>query len=112
MLRYTGHDRPGGVIAVVRGGRTIFQRAYGMANLEDSTPNTPTTIYHVASLSKQFTAFAIALLADQGKLSLDDDVRRWLPEVPDFGATITLRHLLHDTSGLRDQWDLWAMAGG
>ena len=65
MLRYTGNDRPGGVVAVVRGGRTIFQRAYGMANLEDSTPNTPATIYHVASLSKQFTAFAIALLADQ-----------------------------------------------
>jgi CubicO group peptidase (beta-lactamase class C family) len=112
MAPYTGRDRPGGVVAVTRGGRIVFARGYGMANLEDGIPNTPATVYHMASVSKQFTAFAIAMLADQGKLGLDDDVRRYLPNVPDFGRTITLRHLLTHTSGLRDQWELWGMAGG
>jgi CubicO group peptidase (beta-lactamase class C family) len=65
----------------------------------------------VASVSKQFTAFAVTLLADQGKLSLDDDIREYLPELHDFGTTITIRHLIHHTSGLRDQWTLLAMAG-
>jgi CubicO group peptidase (beta-lactamase class C family) len=83
-----------------------------MANLEHGIPNTPQTTYHIASVSKQFTAFAILLLAEQGKLSLDDDIRKHLPEMPDFGTPITIRHLVHHTSGLRDQWGLWAMAGG
>jgi CubicO group peptidase (beta-lactamase class C family) len=112
MAQYLGADRPGGVVAVTRGGATVFARGYGMANLEDGLANTPATVYHVASVSKQFTAFAIAMLAVQGRLSLDDDVRRYLPEVPDFGRTITLRHLLTHTSGLRDQWELWGMSGG
>jgi len=90
----------------------VFARGYGLANVEDGLPNTPATVYHVASVSKQFTAFAIAMLADQGRLALDDDVRRYVPEVPDFGKTITLRHLLTHTSGLRDQWDLWGIGGG
>ncbi len=103
---------PGGVVAVVRGGRLVFARGYGMANLEHGIRNTPETVYHMASVSKQFTAFAILLLANEGKLSLDDDVRKHLPELHDFGTPITIRHLIHHTSGLRDQWTLWAMAGG
>ena len=112
MSRWSGRDRPGGVVAVTRGGRIVFQKAWGMADLEDGIPNSAATIFHVASLSKQFTAFAIAMLADQGRLTLQDDVRRWLPNVPDFGQPVTLRHLLNHTSGLRDQWELWSMAGG
>jgi len=112
MAPWTGADRPGGVVAVTRNGAIVFARGYGMANVEDGLANTPATVYHVASVSKQFTAFAIAMLADQGRLALDDDVRRYLPEVPDFGRTITLRHLLTHTSGLRDQWELWGMSGG
>ncbi len=65
----------------------------------------------MASVSKQFTAFSIALLANEGKLALDDDIRKYLPEVPDFGKTITIKHLIHHTSGLRDQWNLLATAG-
>ena len=103
---------PGAVVAVFRGGETVFAKGYGMADLEHGVPNTPATPFHVASLSKQFTAFAVALLADEGHLSLDDDVRTYVPEVPDFGQAITLRHLLHHTSGLRDQWELWAIGGG
>jgi CubicO group peptidase (beta-lactamase class C family) len=74
--------------------------------------NTPNTVYHMASVSKQFTAFAILLLANEGKLSLDDDIRKHLPELHDFGTPVTIRHLIHHTSGIRDQWTLWAMAGG
>ena len=82
-----------------------------MANLEHEIRITPSTVFPLASVSKQFTAFAIAMLADRGKLSLDDDVREYLPEVPDFGRPITLRHLIHHTSGLRDSVELLLMAG-
>ena len=112
LMAAYGGEGPGGVVAVYRGGEVVFAKGYGLADVEYAAPNTPATPYHMASVSKQFTAFAVALLAEQGSLSLDDDVRRYLPEVPDFGRTITLRHLLHHTSGLRDQWTLWVLAGG
>jgi CubicO group peptidase (beta-lactamase class C family) len=83
-----------------------------MANLEHDIPITPASIFHVASVSKQFTAASIMLLAADGKLSLDDDIRKHLPEIPDYGHPITIRHLLTHTSGLRDQWDLLIMARG
>ncbi|NIN72257.1 MAG: serine hydrolase [Gemmatimonadetes bacterium] len=102
---------PGAALAVARDGEIVYEQGYGLAQLEYEIPITPTTVFHVASVSKQFTAFAVAMLADQGKLSLDDDIRTHLPEVPDFGDTITIRHLIHHTSGLRDQWVLLAMAG-
>jgi CubicO group peptidase (beta-lactamase class C family) len=105
-------DTPGGVVAVVRGGKIAFSAAYGLANLEYGVPNTTSTPWHMASVSKQFTALAVVLLSLEGKLGLDDDVRKYLPEVPDFGHAITLRHLLNHTSGIRDQWTLWAMSGG
>lgn len=104
-------DEPGATVAVAKGDRIIFSKGYGTANPEYNIANTPNTIFHVASVSKQFTAFAIALLADQGKISLDDDIRKHLPELHDFGHKITIRHLVHHTSGLRDQWNLLALAG-
>ncbi len=104
-------DSPGAAVAVIQDGKTIYKKGFGSAQLEYEIPITPSTIFHVASVSKQFTAFAVAMLADQGKLSLDDDVRKHIPEVPDFGKTITLRHLIHHTSGLRDQWHLLRLAG-
>ena len=104
-------DSPGAALAVVREGKIIYKRGYGSAQLEYNSPITPSTIFHVASVSKQFTAFSIAILANQGKLELDDDIHNYLPEVPDFGKTITIRHLIHHISGLRDQWELLAMAG-
>ena len=104
-------DGPGAAVAVARHGRVLHQNGYGSAQLEYGVPIEPATIFHVASVSKQFTAFSIAVLADRGRLSLDDDIRTHLPELPDFGHTITIRHLLHHTSGLRDQWNLLALAG-
>jgi CubicO group peptidase (beta-lactamase class C family) len=104
-------DSPGASLAVIRKGEVIYKKGYGRANLEYDVPITPSTVFHVASVSKQFTAFAVAMLANQGKLRLDDDIRRHLPEVPDFGKTITIWHLIHHISGMRDQWELLAIAG-
>ena len=103
---------PGCALGVSRGGRVVYERGYGMANLETGTPITPASIFHVASVSKQFTAMAIMLLARDGKLSVDDDIRKYLPEIRDYGTPITIRHLLTHTSGLRDQWELLALARG
>ncbi|HEY3950264.1 serine hydrolase [Phenylobacterium sp.] len=102
---------PGAAIAVIRDGKIVYSRGYGEANLEYGVPNTPDTVFHLASVSKQFTAFAIYLLAQEGKLSLDDDVRKYVPQLHDFGKVVTIRELLHHTSGVRDQWNLLALAG-
>jgi CubicO group peptidase (beta-lactamase class C family) len=104
-------ESPGCAVGVSQNGRTVLSRAYGEANLEHDIPNTPATIFEAGSVSKQFTAAAIVLLARQGKLSLDDDIRRYIPEVPDYGTTITLRHLLTHTSGLRDWGSVVQLAG-
>lgn len=109
---YRGTESPGCALGVSRNGRVVYERGYGMANLETGTPITPASIFHVASVSKQFTAMSIMLLARDGKLSIDDDIRKYLPEIPNYGTTITIRHLLTHTSGLRDQWDLIQMARG
>ncbi len=105
-------NRPGCALGVSRAGRVIYERGYGMANLETGTPIQPSSIFHVASVSKQFTAMAIMLLARDGKLSVDDNIRKYVPEIPDYGTPITIRHLLTHTSGLRDQWELLALARG
>lgn len=109
--KYSGKNTPGAAIAIVRNGKMVYKNGFGMANLEYDIPVTPSTIFHIASVSKQFTTFAILLLEKEGKLSLDDDIRKYLPEVPDFGKKITLRNLATHTSGLRDQWNLLSMAG-
>ncbi|HMI51274.1 MAG TPA: serine hydrolase domain-containing protein [Candidatus Saccharimonadales bacterium] len=102
---------PGCTLSVLKGGQVIYKRAYGMANLDYGVVLTTDTPFHVASVSKQFTAASIVLLEQEGKLSFDDEVRRFVPELPDFGRKITIRQLLHHTSGLRDQWDLLQLAG-
>jgi len=102
---------PGCALSVMRHGELVYLHGYGMANLEYDIPITPSSVFHVASISKQFTAFALSLLVADGKASWDDDIRTHVPEVPDFGEVITLRHLANHTSGIRDQWDLLALAG-
>ncbi|HLL96935.1 MAG TPA: serine hydrolase [Spirosoma sp.] len=102
---------PGAAVGVVHQGKLIYAKGFGEADLETGARIGPETIFHIASVSKQFTAYAIVLLAQEGKLSFDDDIRVYLPEVPDFGKKITIRHLIYHTSGLRDQWALLAMAG-
>ncbi|MBK7833646.1 MAG: serine hydrolase [Gemmatimonadetes bacterium] len=102
---------PGCIVGVGRNGAAVFKRGYGMANLEYRVPLTGESISESGSVAKQFTAAAVALLQLEGKLSLDDDIRKYLPEVPDFGRPITIRNILTMTSGLRDQWALLVLMG-
>jgi CubicO group peptidase (beta-lactamase class C family) len=108
---YDSRTSPGCATSVVRDGQSVFEKGYGMSDFQHGVPISPSSIFHVASISKQFAAMSMVLLARDGKLSLDDDVRKHLPEVPDFGKRITIRHLIHHTSGLRDQWSLLSMSG-
>jgi CubicO group peptidase (beta-lactamase class C family) len=109
--KYDHTDTPGCALGVYKDGQIIYKHGYGMANLNDNVTITPETVFHVASMSKQFTAAAILLLQQQGKLSLDDDVHKYIPELQDFGVPVTLREMMHHTSGLRDQWALLELAG-
>lgn len=111
FTKWDRSDFPGAALAVTRDGGVLYKQGYGIANLEYDIPITTATTFDLASVSKQFTAFAIAMLSHEGKLSLDDDIRTYLPDVPDFGSTITIRHLLHHTSGIRDCVQLLTLAG-
>ncbi len=111
FAKWNTNNTPGAAVAIVKDGTIVYKKGYGIANLEYDIPITPNSIFHIASVSKQFTVFSILLLEKQGKLSLNDDVRKYIPELPDFGKEITLKHLASHTSGLRDQWNLLAMAG-
>lgn len=104
-------DSPGAALAILLQGEVVYTQGYGLANLEYALPIKPNTVFHVASVSKQFTAMAVMLLVEEGLLDLRADIHRYLPELPDFGHEITLWHLLHHTSGLRDQWELLVAAG-
>ena len=111
LMAAYGPESPGGVVAVVRGGDVVFAEGYGSAHLEHGVPSTPETVFYIGSVGKQFTAFAVAMLADRGLLDLDDEVRTHIPELANFGAPITIRNLLHHTSGLRDSFGLLALSG-
>jgi CubicO group peptidase (beta-lactamase class C family) len=103
---------PGCGVGLAKDGHTLYTHGYGSANLEYGVPNTDSTVFESGSVAKQFTAAAIVLLAQDGKLALDDDIRKYLPEVPTFGGQrITIRNLLTHTSGLRDQWGLLGIEG-
>jgi CubicO group peptidase (beta-lactamase class C family) len=104
-------SEPGAVVGVVLNGALVFVGAHGMADLEAQLPMEPGTPFNVMSVAKQFTAASVALLVERGALSLDDDVRQHIPELPDFGTPIRVRHLIHHTSGLRDIGALWTLAG-
>lgn len=95
-------DSPGCAIAIIKDDKIIYARGYGIANLEQNVPITKTTVFYIASTSKQFTAACIALLAKRNKLALDDPIRKYLPELPELYQPVTLRHMIHHTSGIRD----------
>jgi len=102
---------PGCAVGVAIGGKTVLTKAYGMADLEHDVRNTPETIFEAGSVSKQFTAMAIMLLQKDGKLSIDDPVRKYIPELPDYGVPLTIRHMMTHTSGLRDWGSVESIAG-
>ena len=111
FARFARPDSPGCALGIFQNGAITYSKGYGSANLEYSVPITPATPFISGSVAKQFTAAAIALLVEQGGISLDDDVRKYIPELPDYGAKITIDHLVHHTSGLRDFWALVQVAG-
>ena len=104
-------DVPGCGLGIIQDGHFIYQRGYGMANLDYGIPNLPETVFRIGSVSKQFTAIAIALAAAEGKLSLDDDVRKHLPELRNLPAQVTIRQMLYHSSGIRDYLELMDIAG-
>ncbi|TCM04722.1 serine hydrolase domain-containing protein [Sphingomonas sp. PP-CC-3G-468] len=111
MASWDGQNTPGCVIGVSRDGDIDHVRGYGMSNLEYDVPITPQSVFHVASISKQFTAFSIGLLARDGKMSINDDIRKFLPEMANIGQRITIANLIHHTDGLREQGQLLNLAG-
>lgn len=102
---------PGCALGVVQNGQMAYAKGYGLANLDWGMPVSSSTVFDIGSVSKQFTSTAIALLDIDGVLSIDDDVRKWIPELPEYGRTITIRHLLNHTSGIRDYLTLMGLAG-
>jgi CubicO group peptidase (beta-lactamase class C family) len=104
-------DAPGVAVGVIQNGEFVYQNAFGMADLERRVALTPRSVFEIGSVSKQFTAMCILLLEKRGKLQLDDDIRTYIPEMPVYERPITIRHLLHHTSGIRDIETLYPLAG-
>jgi CubicO group peptidase (beta-lactamase class C family) len=102
---------PGCALGIIQNGEFVYKRGYGIANLEFGIPNSETTVFRTGSVSKQFTTMSIVLAAAKGKLSLDDDIRKHIPEMPEYERTVTIKHLIHHTSGIRDYLVLMRLAG-
>ena len=111
FAQYDGTSRPGCAVGVYRNGQIAYSRGYGMADLNQGIAISPKTAFYIASTSKQFTAAALMLLEARGKVSLDDPVRKYIPELPDYAEGIKLHHLMHHLSGIRDYLGLWGMSG-
>ena len=102
---------PGCSLGVIRDGSFVYRRGYGEGSLELAVPLTSESVFYMGSVSKQFTAASIVILEHRGLLSLDDDVHKYIPELPDYGHPITLREMLHHTSGFRDYLGLLTLSG-
>lgn len=111
FVQWTKPDSPGCALALIKEGKIVYKRGYGMANLDFGIPITSKSVFNIGSVSKQFTAMSIALLAKQGKLSLDDDIRKYVPELPQYQSPITIRNLIYQTSGIREYSHLMQAAG-
>ena len=109
--RFTAPGSPGCAVGVVRDGAIVYRKGYGLASIELGVPITPATVFDIGSVSKQFTAMSVVLLAQDGRLSLDDEIQRFIPEIPRYARPVTIRHLLHHTSGLRDYIDILGWSG-
>jgi len=111
FAEYDRSDGPGCAVGVVRDGALVFAKGYGVGHLDQGSLLTPSSVFYLASVSKQFAAASVLIAEQEGYLALDDDSRRWIPEIPDYGTPITVRHLLHHTSGVRDYLTLMDLAG-
>ena len=104
-------NSPGCALGVVKNGQLVYAKGYGIADLEHDIPITSTTVFYIASVSKQFITMSILLLEEQGKLALDDEIQKYLPDFPKYEAPLTIRNFIHHTSGVRDYLTLWELAG-
>ena len=104
-------NSPGCALGVVKDGRLIYAKGYGMADLEHDINITPSTVFYIGSVSKQFVTMCILLLEEQEKLNLDDEIQEYLPDFPQYDTPLTIRHFIHHTSGVRDFLTLWTLAG-
>ncbi|HUR50305.1 MAG TPA: serine hydrolase [Acidimicrobiales bacterium] len=111
IAAFDNPESPGGVIAVIRDGKIVFDLPFGMASVEHSVPNARHTVFYIASTSKQFVGASIALLEYEGRLDLDDEMHQYVPEMHSFDPPLRIHHLLHHTSGLRDKYALAAVGG-
>jgi CubicO group peptidase (beta-lactamase class C family) len=111
FAQFGANGSPGCAVSVVKDGVLIHSKGYGLADLEHNVALTPQSRFYIASLSKQFTAMAVLMAAEAGKLSLDDSIRKTIPELPAYMDVVTLRHLLHHTSGVRDYLVLGMLMG-
>ena len=109
--RWNRLTSPGCAVAVYQGGKMVYGKGFGSANLEHQVPIETDTVFRIASTSKQFTAACVLLLEMDGELSLTDDVRKWIPELPEYSERILIEDLVHHTSGLRDYLQLLEWAG-
>jgi len=108
---WNSNASPGAALGIVKAGKLVYTKGYGMADLEHNVPITNHTIFYIGSVSKQFVTMCILLLEEQGKLNLDDRVQKYLPDFPEYNAPLTIRHFIHHTSGVRDNLTLWELAG-
>ena len=104
-------ETPGAALGVIRDGELVYAKGYGSADLEHDLPITPESVFYIGSVSKQFVTFCILLLEEQGKLRLDDRIQEYLPDFPEYGAPLTIRHFIHHTSGVRDYLTLMDLKG-
>jgi CubicO group peptidase (beta-lactamase class C family) len=111
VAKWDNPDLPGGAVGIMWNGKLMYAKSFGLASLDYDIPNNEMTLFNIGSISKQFTAMGIIRLHQENRLSIDDDIRKYIPELPDFGHVITIRHLLHHTSGIRDIHSLLAIAG-
>jgi CubicO group peptidase (beta-lactamase class C family) len=109
--KYTKSNMPGYAVAIIQHDTVVFKKYYGAADLENEIPVTASTVFNIASVSKQFTGLAISMLAEQGKIILDEDVHTYIPELPAYEKQVTIRHLLHHSSGIKDCYEAMTTAG-
>lgn len=111
FAKWSNTNSPGCAVAIIQDGEIIHQKGYGMADLEHDIPIRPSSVFYIGSVSKQFVAACMLLLDEQGKIKLDEDIRTYIPEFPDYGYKISIRNLIHHTSGIRDNLTLWELIG-
>jgi CubicO group peptidase (beta-lactamase class C family) len=109
--QWNNPSSPGMALGIIKGGKLVYTHGYGMADLEHDVPITDTTLFYIGSVSKQFVSMSILLLEEEGKLHLDDPIQIYFPDFPQYNAPLTIRHFIHHTSGVRDDFTLLALAG-